>query len=384
MIYLDANATTPPLEEVVAAMAEAAREAWGNPASLHAVGRAARDRVERAREALAALLERDPRDVVLTSGATEANNLGLLRPFADPAGGTLVTSRLEHPSVVRVAEALAERGVRVVWLPVGPEGRIDPDDVGRALAGADASRARLVAVQAVNHETGVVQPIAAIAEVAHAGGAHLHVDAVQAIGRLPASCWAGADTLAFAAHKIRGPKGVGALASRPGLAPRPLLRGGAQERGLRPGTVDPVAAAGLEVAARWAASGPERHARLAALRDALAAGWGEAAARAGIALARNGGEPCAAHVLNVSVAGWAGDELAASLDLEGVCVSAGSACAAGTPEPSPVVTAMLGVERARSAIRASLGEWSTPAEVAAAIAAFGRVVARATYDSAAS
>src|SRR6185295_16133935 len=160
--YLDWNATTPPHPQVIEAMNEAARLAWANPSSLHQMGRAAKGVVEGAREAVAALLEMSPRDVVFTSGGTEANNLGLLRPFVgrdgSPAGGLLVTSRLEHPSVTAVAELLERRGVRVAWLPTPPSGRVDPGDVDRALA-AGETMPKLVALSAVNHETGVVQPI---------------------------------------------------------------------------------------------------------------------------------------------------------------------------------------------------------------------------------
>jgi cysteine desulfurase len=374
VLYMDWNATAPIHPEVLEAMTGAAERAWGNPSSAHAVGREARAIVESARESLALLLGWCARDVVLTSGGTEANNLGLLGAFAG-AGGTCVTSRLEHPSVTRVAEALEARGVRVVWLDVSVTGRIDPDDVERALSSATADP-KLVAVQAVNHETGAIQPIDQIAAVAHRHGAQLHVDAVQAVGRLEASAWAGADTLAVSAHKFRGPKGIGALAVRPGLSVRPVLRGGAQERGLRPGTVDPVGAAGLGVAARCAQGGPERYARIAPLRDRLEAGLCGVAERLGLLMSCNGVGPRVAHVSNLCWGGWEGAELAAALDLEGVCVSAGSACAAGTSEPSEVIAAMHGRERAASSVRVSLGEDATEDDVTTAIVLFERVLAR--------
>lgn len=384
-VYLDWNATTPPHADVLSAMRDAAASAWANPASLHAAGRAAKARVERAREAIADLVGFSARDVVLTSGGTEANNLGVMRPFLGPGGvvapGLLVTSRLEHPSVVAVAESLAVRGVRVVWLEVPASGRMEPEHVRAALAGAPTPA--LVALQAVNHETGVLQPIAEVATATRAAGAELHVDAVQAVGRLDPILWADADSVAVASHKIRGPKGIGALVGRPGLRVRPVLLGGGQERGLRPGTVDPVAAAGFEVAARLAREAPRRYAALAPLRDELEAALVGLAASAGtMATAqRNGTAPRAPHVSNGSWPGWAGDELAAALDLEGVCVSAGSACAAGTPEPSAVITAMLGVERARSALRVSLGETTTPDDVEKTIRAFARVLARRSQSA---
>ncbi|HKQ69453.1 MAG TPA: cysteine desulfurase family protein [Polyangiaceae bacterium] len=378
MLYLDWNATTPPHPDVLAAMHDAAGRAWGNPSSLHRAGRAAKAFVEGAREAIGDLTGFCARDVVFTSGGTEANNLGLMRPFLGPNGirkGVCVTSRLEHPSVTRVAEWLEAQGVSVAWLEVPSSGRLDPVGVERALASA-LPGPRLVAVQAVNHETGVVQPVGAIAEVAHRHDAEVHVDAVQAVGRLEPEAWLGADTLAVAAHKMRGPKGIGALAGRAGIVVRPVLRGGAQERGLRPGTVDPVAAAGFGVAARRAASGSSRYTSVTALRDHLERSLLELGQRSGAAPLRNGDGGRAPHVSNLSWPGWSGDELVAALDLEGVCVSAGSACAAGTPEPSRVIAAMAGEERARGAVRVSLGEDTTAEDVISAIRLFERVLAR--------
>ena len=382
-VYLDWNATTPPHPDVVAAMAEAAQTAWGNPSSLHGSGRAAKALVEKAREAVAQLMGFCARDVVFTSGGTEANNLGVVRPFlgaGSPAlTGTCITSRLEHPSVIAVVEQLEARGVRAIWLEVPPSGRLAPESVTRALAAA--APPCLVAVQSVNHETGVIQPVAEIIAAAARAGAEVHVDAVQAAGRLPPTAWDGAHSVAIAAHKMRGPKGVGALLVQPGLTVRPLLRGGGQERGLRPGTVDPVAAGGFAVAARRAEQGPARYAPLARLRDGLEERLVALGARAGAAPQRNGDAERASHVSNLSWPGWAGDELAAALDLEGVCVSAGSACAAGTPEPSRVIAAMLGETRARSALRVSLGEDTTESDVDRAIAAFERVLARHVSSS---
>ena len=240
-VYLDWNATTPPLPEVVEAMARAARDAWGNPSSLHAAGRRARACVEDAREAVAALAQCDARDVVFTSGGTEANNVALRSAFAE-SPGTLVTSRLEHPSVTRVAEALAREGrARVRWVGVRRDGLLDLDDLERALA---EQGVRLVAVQAVNAETGVVQPASAVLEAAGRRAIRVHVDAVQAFGRTE-DLAPDAATRSLAAHKLRGPKSIGALLTRAGLAISPVLLGGSQERGVRPGTTDPVAAAGL-------------------------------------------------------------------------------------------------------------------------------------------
>jgi cysteine desulfurase len=374
-VYLDWNATAPPLDAVVDAMACAARTAWGNPASVHAEGRRARGEVEKARETVAALTGTDLRDVVLTSGGTEANNLAVRSAFATPPAPlrgrgelVLVTSRLEHPSITKVAEALAREGrAEVRWARVRPDGTVDLEDLARAAAGA-----RLVTVQAVNHETGVLQPVAEVVAIARAAGALVHVDAVQAWGKIPfALATLGVDSASLAGHKLRGPKGIGALVTRPDLPLSPILFGGAQERGVRPGTVDAVAAAGLAVAAADAQKGPARHASLAPKRDALEA-----------VLVRLGGRvagtaPRAAHVSNVVFAGWQGPELVAALDLEGVRVSSGSACSAGTSEPSPVIQAMLGRDAAGASIRVSIGDTTTDEDVARAAGAFVRVVTRA-------
>jgi cysteine desulfurase len=360
-VYLDWNATTPPLEAVVEAMARVARSAWGNPASVHASGRAARDVVETAREEVARLVGAEPRDVLFTSGGTEANNLALHRASA------LVTSQLEHPSVTRVAEALESAGRPVRWLSVPPSGRLEPAAVGDALATLPAGA--VVAVAAANHETGVIQPIAAIAEVVRGAGARLHVDAVQAVGKLGAEAWAGADTVTLAAHKIRGPKGIGALVHRPERAPQPLLLGGGQERGRRPGTVDAAAAEGFRVAAQWARGQVGQRDSVRSLRDRLEQ---RLVALGGLV----NGEPAfrLEHVTNVSFGSRAGDELVAALDLLGVSVSSGSACSAGTTEPSKIIGAMLGLERARAAVRVSLGDATSERDLELAVEAFERAL----------
>lgn len=389
-VYLDWNATTPPLPEVLDAMHSVASSTWGNPASIHADGRAARAVIEDARAAVAQLTGGDARDVLLTSGGTEANNIAVRSAFevAGGAGGQerwLLTSRLEHPSVARVAEALAQEGrARVRWLRVTPAGVVDLADLAAALAEASGAIA-LVTVQAVNHETGIAQPVREVIAMAHAAGARVHVDAVQAWGKVATAEIGAADTASLAAHKLRGPKGIGALVVRPGLRLVPVLLGGAQEKGLRPGTVDPALAAGLGVAARRAIGGTMRYARIAARRDALeiallALGAGEKGRPAGGENApRVVGDPQlrAPHVSTLVWPGWIGAELVAALDLEGLSVSSGAACSAGTVEPSPVIAAMLGQGLAASSVRASLGEDTSDEDVMRAIESFRRVSARA-------
>jgi cysteine desulfurase len=343
-LYFDWNSTTPPADEVVAAMYQAQAAHWGNPSSVHGVGRFARAALEETREALAQSFDVHPRDVLFTSGGTEANNLALA------GAATLLTSRLEHPSVVRVAEQISSRGGQVLWLPVTGEGQHAAPDLALALEQlGTAAQGALVTLNAANHETGVLEPVAELIEVAHRFGARVHVDAVQWLGKRELRALRGADSIAVAAHKIRGPKGVGALLFR-GPPPRPVLLGGAQERGLRPGTLDAVAAVGFRVALMRAGAGPERTARLGPLRDKLEA------ALSAVTKVNGGGAERMPHVSNLSFTGMPGPELVAALDLAGFCVSSGSACSAGTSEPSPVIAHMLGSERAASAVRFSFGE----------------------------
>lgn len=382
-VYLDHNATTPPLDEVIEAMHEAARSCWANPSSVHRAGREARARVDDAREAIARLADASARDVVLTSGGTEANNLGIARAFqrsrsATQRSGLLITSQLEHPSVTAVAHALSDEGVRVHWLDVPADGRLTMGSIERAIATRNADEPCLIATHAVHHETGVFQDVRAILALVAGTTIDVHIDAVQAVGRVAPEWWQGAPSIAIAGHKLRGPKGVGAIVTRPGVAIAPVLRGGPQERGIRPGTVDPIAASGLAVAARVALTeGPASYAKVGSLRDEIEAGVIAAGARHGVRVERTiESGTRAPHVTHLLVEGWRGDELVAALDLEGVCVSSGSACAAGTAEPSPAITAMIGADRAASALRISLSPTTTRDEITIALAAFDRVLSR--------
>ena len=373
-IYLDWNATTPPAPEVLEAMTSAQSAAWGNPASVHAFGRAARSLVERAREKVAELVGFEARDVVLTSGGTEANNLALMSFFADvtptsAARPGLVLSAIEHPSVLRVAETLRQRGVDIRLVQPNPEGVATVEAFAQALDSLEG-RARLVSLLALSHETGVIQPVGAVAEVAHAAGAKMHSDIVQAAGKLPRDAWSGADLVSLTAHKMRGPKGVGAVATRLGVKLHPVLLGGAQEKGVRPGTQDAVAAAGFAAAVERARPGATVQLRIAVLRDRLEAGL------LSLGAVVNGAGPRAAHVTNLSFGGHRGPELVAALDLEGIAVSSGSACSAGTPDPSPVIEAMVGVERAVAAVRFSLGETTSDDDIERTLAAVRTILAR--------
>lgn len=363
-VYLDWNATTPPHPAVLDAMRAAAESAWGNASSPHRTGRRARALVEAARERVANRLELSARDVIFAGSGTEANNLALR------GAPSLVLTRLEHPSVVRVAEELERRGGMVRWLAPPESGRMNPTAFEQALRELEPAvrTSTVVALAAANHETGVVQPIPEVAERVHALGAWLHVDAAQALGKLEPSAFAGADSYTVVAHKIRGPQGVAALAWRGAPRVLPVLLGGSQERGLRPGTHSVPLIAGF--AAALERLDPGRYRPLARWRDDFEL------ALAPRALVNGGGVERLPHVSNLSLLGWSGEQLVAALDLEGVCIASGSACSVGTSQPSAVIEAMLGRARAASAVRVSLGESTLEGDMERAIIAFNRVLGR--------
>jgi cysteine desulfurase len=363
LVYLDHNATTPPHPDVISVMSEVAQASWGNPASVHGVGRKAREVVEETRSCLSRLLSVQVRDVVFVGSATEANNMAL----ADAPA--VVTSVLEHPSVVRAAQRVEGQGRTVRWISPQPSGVILPEAVAEALSGLPIGT--VVAIQAVNHEVGTVMPLLAISEVVRAHGAFLHVDLAQAVGKIAESWWRYGDSYSVSPHKFRGPKGIAAFAwgcQRP--VPHPILWGGSQERGLRAGTVDPVLAAGFGVALGRLTSPSSTWPIIQSMRDELEEGL------AGIAVPNSSECHRIPHVSSLFVQGWDADTLVAALDVEGFCVSGGSACSAGTTEQSSVIASVFGPERARGTIRVSLGETTTPREVARFVDALRRVVGR--------
>jgi cysteine desulfurase len=375
-LYFDWNSTTPPLKEAIAAMMAAYESAWGNPSSVHAEGRGARSRLEEARVAIADLVGASPADVVLTSGGTEASNIALRSPYVSDEKGAILLAPIEHASIMAVATRLSELGVELRRARVLRNGLIDLEDVARHL---EKGGVRLVAIQAVNGETGVIQPVVEVAELAHKHGAVVHVDAIQGIGRIepPKGGWlAHGDTLSLASHKIRGPKGIGALVTRAGHPLRPVLRGGSQERGLRPGTQDAALASGFGVAAKHARTSLAEYQKVARVRDRLEAGLRELGASI------NGeGAPRVPHVVHASFRDWSSAELVAALDLEGLASSGGAACHAGVPEPSAAMVAMFRDHpddhwRLEGPVRFSLPPWTTEAEVERALSILKRVAAR--------
>jgi cysteine desulfurase len=372
-IYLDHNATTPLRPEVVAAMGEALRSCFGNPSSTHAEGAAARAALERARGEVASLLGVAPGEVTFTAGATEANNTALFGALAArPERRHVVSTTIEHPSVEEPLRALEQRGVRVTRAPVDRDGRVDLE----ALSASIDEDTALVAVILANNETGVVQDVAKIAQAAHARGAWLHVDATQAVGKIPVDAVAlGADLLACSAHKLNGPKGTGCLAVRKYVALPPYLLGGGQERRRRGGTENVPGCVGFGVAcALTRAELPQRERRLAALRDRLAAG-----VEAGVPRVRRNGDArfVLPNTLNVEFEDTAGEVLLEALDGEGVAVSAGAACHSGSIEPSAVLLAMGRTPaQARGSLRFSVGPSTSEGEVDAVLALLPRLVAR--------
>jgi len=366
--YLDYNASVPLRPEAREAMLTAAGTG-GNPSSVHAEGRAARALIEAAREKVARLVNARASEVVFTSGATEANNWVMAAGW-----DAIALSGIEHDSVLAPARA---SGARLIDIPASKTGVVDLGTLAEHLAQAKVGGARtLVSLMAVNNETGVIQPVAAAAALAREHGALLHVDAVQAPGRVAVDFAAlGADFLTLSAHKIGGPRGVGALVIRDGAALAPFLKGGGQERRRRGGTENVPGIAGFGAAAASAINFRDAAQRVQTLRARLEEGVLRATPAA-LIVGRD-----ADRVFNTSciaLPGKAAETLVIKLDLEGVAVSAGAACSSGKVAASHVIEAMgLGPEMARAAIRVSLGHETTEQDIAAFLAAWQKVAGAA-------
>jgi cysteine desulfurase len=360
--YFDYNATTPLAPGVGDIVAAVARDAFGNPSSVHHFGQQAKAVLDEARSSVARLIGGEAAEIVFTSGGTEADNLAI-RGAAEALEATgrrhLVASAIEHEAVLNTLKALARRGWRTTLVPVDRSGIVSPARVREALADDTA----LVSVMHANNEIGTIQPVAEIAAVAHERGALVHTDAVQSVGKIPVDARAlGVDLLALSAHKFNGPKGVGALWVKRGTRMQPILTGGRHERSRRAGTENVPGIAGMGVAARLAASKMMAEAaRVSALRDRLE----NAVLRTIPGTAVNGSrEARVPNTTNISFDRVEAESLLIALDLEGVAVSTGSACSSGTLEPSHVLRAMgLPAHRTQNSLRFSLGLFSTEEEV---------------------
>jgi cysteine desulfurase len=370
-IYLDHAATTPVRPEVVATMVPLLGAA--NPSSLHAEGRTARAALDDARAAVARVLGASAGEIVFTGGGSESDVLAVLgaaRALASH-GRHIVTTAIEHHAVLHAVDVLEREGWRVTRLPVDARGLVDP----AAFADALTPETTLASVIWANNEIGVVQPIAELARLAHARGVIFHTDAVQAAGWLPLSVDVlGVDLLSLSGHKFYGPKGVGLLYVRQGTPVEPLIVGGGQERGLRAGTEDVAGIAGFASALALAdAERLETAERVRALRDRLEAGI---LANVPGAIVNGAGAPRLPGNLSVAFAGVPSDALLIRLDLEGIAAAAGSACAAGSLEPSHVAAAIgLDERHKRGVIRFSLGRTTSAAEVDDVISRFPALIA---------
>jgi cysteine desulfurase len=366
-IYLDWNATAPLRPQAHAAVADALG-VCGNPSSVHAEGRAARRRIEQARESVAALAGAEPRNVVFTSSGTEANALAL-SPFLGTGQDSgprdcLVISAIEHPSVL-AGGRFPRQAIETV--PVTPDGKLDLAGLADCLSGLrQKGRKRpLVSVMLANNETGVVQPVAQAAALAHEAGGLLHVDAVQAFGRITCNINdLGADLITLSGHKIGGPKGVGALVRRDQALhfTEPLIKGGGQERGARAGTENVAGIIGFGAAAAVARLAlPQEAVRMTALRDRLEAGL---KARMPAAIVFGGEAERLPNTTLLAVPGIKAETAVIALDLDGIAVSSGAACSSGKVQPSHVLAAMgVAPALAQGAIRVSLGPITTESEV---------------------
>jgi cysteine desulfurase len=342
--YFDHNATTPVDPQVLAAFIETAGEVYGNASSVHRFGQAAKQRLEAARRSVSALLGATPREIVFTSGGTEANNLAI---FGTARGRHVVTSAIEHPSVLDAC-----RHLNATIVPVGRTGVVDPDDVRRAIRPDTA----LISVMHANNETGAIQPVAAIAAIAHEAGALLHSDGVQAAGRIPCNVRdLGVDLYTISAHKMNAPKGAGALFVRERTKLNNTFFGGHQERERRPGTENVPAIVAFGTAAAV------KRTHDSSLRDRLEAG---VLARVPGARVNAAGSPRLPNTTNICFPGMSGEALVIALDLDGFAISSGAACASGSIEPSHVLLAMgLSEGDARSSVRFSLGTGNTIGQI---------------------
>lgn len=373
-IYLDYAATTPLDEQVFEAMLPYLKEAYGNPSSLHKEGQRVRHAVETAREKVAASIGAKPQEIIFSSGATEADNHAIRAVVENHKLGKkahVITSQLEHSAVLTTCQHLAMQGYDVTFLEPNSKGEITVEALQTALK----EETVLVTLMLVNNETGVITDISAMSDIVHEAGALMFCDAVQGFGTLDVNVDnLGVDLLSLSAHKVYGPKGVGALYMRQGVDLTPMMLGGEQERGYRAGTLNSPAIIGMGEAASMVQANWQSDAKhIATLRDALQVGL---LSYDGIRLNAEGAARSPKH-LNVQIADVDGEAMLMGLDQEGIMASAGSACAAGSIEPSHVLTAMgMSKADAKASIRLSVGRFTTEEEIQKAVEGFGVVLER--------
>ncbi len=373
-IYLDNAATTPTSPEVLTAMLAYFTDSCGNPSSIHSYGQEAREAVEQARDSLAALIGSSSEELVFTSGGTESDNTaikGVAYALKDK-GNHIITATIEHHAVIEPCKYLEKQGYRVTYLPVDRDGLVDPDDVKRAISPSTI----LISVMHANNEMGTIQPISEIARIAREAGVYCHTDAMQTVGHLPLEVKElGVDLLSLSAHKLYGPKGVGALYIRKGTRLLPFMHGGEQESERRAGTHNVPGIVGLGKAAEMALkSMAQEITTLTGLRERLIKGL-----LAGIENVSLNGHPVKRlpNNVNVSIDFVEGESVLLNLDLEGICASTGSACSSSSLEPSHVLLALgLPPEKAHCSIRFSLGKWTTGADIDRVLEVLPRIVAK--------
>ena len=364
-VYLDNNATTPVHPAVLKALQEALTDVYGNASSIHKEGQTARRRIEDARESVARLIGATAREVVFTSGGTESNNAAIFGAVPRAGRHHIVTTGVEHPSVLEPVQELERRGQQISIVNPDRSGMVAADRVIAALR----SDTRLVAIMLANNETGVIQPVADIARACRERGIHVHCDAVQAAGKIDIDVESlGVDTLSLSAHKLHAPKGIGALFVRKNLSLEPHLHGGSQERRRRPGTENVPLAIAFGVAAEVARERPD----VAALRDHFELHLAD------MPIVINGATaPRLPNTSSITFLGADAEGIVIGLDLNGVAASTGSACSSGRVEPSRILIAMgLSADEARSTVRFSLSRFTTIGEVDEAAAVVREVVPR--------
>jgi len=360
-IYLDYAATTPTHPEVVKAMLPYFTEAFGNPSSIYSCGQQAKGAIEESRTKIADLIGAQDEEIVFTSGGTEADNFAIkgVASSRDTRGNHIITSPIEHHAVIETCKFLGRRGFSITHLPVDEYGLVDPDDIKKAIT----DKTILISVMHANNEIGTIEPIAEIGKIAREAGIYFHTDAVQTVGHIPINVdELGVDLLSISAHKLYGPKGVGALYIRKGTKLVSLVHGGEQERGRRAGTYNAPGIIGFGRAVELAQQEMNQEAeRLTPLRDKLINGLLER-----IDHTRLNGHPQKRlpNNVNISVDFVEGESMCLGLDLAGICASTGSACASSTLEPSHVLLVTgLSPERAYGSLRFTLGKWTTEEEI---------------------